>query len=239
MLSRARTEPSLQDPAPAEPPLPRSPSTPSAAGTPRKSQTPSQPSSAGPSPERPPPVPTGGAHARTYAGASRSYLVALPASSARATRLLQSASAGADIGVEDDLAAELEDDLANDPDATRESYTSLRARFGVDLSEDDPAAAYPPLPDADESTQSSPEASPAKGKSGGLRRTISTGGSAKSLPETAPLPYGMLNDLKSITELRSKGESRRFMDELGYLFEGLEKAAAIGVRRGGLVQVCS
>jgi Wings apart-like protein regulation of heterochromatin len=26
----------------------------------------------------------------------------------------------------------------------------------------------------------------------------------------------------SITELRSKGESRRFLDEVGYLFEGLE-----------------
>ena len=31
------------------------------------------------------------------------------------------------------------------------------------------------------------------------------------------------NELMSITELRSKGESRRFLDEVGYLFEGLEE----------------
>jgi hypothetical protein len=38
--------------------------------------------------------------------------------------------------------------------------------------------------------------------------------------------------LKSITELRSKGEIRRFIDEVGYLFEGMERTAGVRVRRG-------
>jgi len=42
----------------------------------------------------------------------------------------------------------------------------------------------------------------------------------------------MMNDLKSITELRSKGESRRFMDEVGYLFEGMDRNVGVRVRRG-------
>ena len=41
----------------------------------------------------------------------------------------------------------------------------------------------------------------------------------------------MMNDLKSITELRSKGENRRFLDEVGYLFEGLEAGAPLNIRR--------
>ena len=45
------------------------------------------------------------------------------------------------------------------------------------------------------------------------------------------IPNGMMNPLKSITELRSKGESRRFLDEVGYLFEGMEAAGGIGLRR--------
>jgi hypothetical protein len=44
-------------------------------------------------------------------------------------------------------------------------------------------------------------------------------------------PNGLTNDLKSITELRSKGESRRFLDEVGYLFEGMEPSGGVGVRR--------
>jgi hypothetical protein len=51
------------------------------------------------------------------------------------------------------------------------------------------------------------------------------------VPLRIPLRNGMMNDLKSITELRSKGESRRFLDEVGYLFEGLNEQANIGVRR--------
>lgn len=50
--------------------------------------------------------------------------------------------------------------------------------------------------------------------------------------DTSTLPPNMMNDLKSISELRSKGETRRFLDEMGYLFEGLDPLGAIGVRRG-------
>jgi hypothetical protein len=46
------------------------------------------------------------------------------------------------------------------------------------------------------------------------------------------LPPNMMNDLKSVTELRSRGESRRFMDEVGYLFEGMDQTVGVRVRRG-------
>lgn len=42
---------------------------------------------------------------------------------------------------------------------------------------------------------------------------------------------GQNNDLSTITELRSKGEARRFLDEMGYLFEGLEPGMAPSVLR--------
>lgn len=115
-------------------------------------------------------------HARTYAGASRSYLIELPAA-----------------------------DLA-EPGDTRESYSDLRSRWGVDNSEDDPRP-------FDNDTR--------------LQRTHSMG---SLLPSN-----GMMNDLKSITELRSKGESRRFLDEVGYLFEGIEAGCAIALRRARCV----
>lgn len=89
---------------------------------------------------------------------------------------------------------------------TRESYTTLRQRYGVDNSEDDPM-----LPLELESV--SPNR---KGKGKAVER----------------LPEGMMNDLKSISELRNKGETRRFLDEVGYLFEGLDPEGTIGVRRG-------
>jgi hypothetical protein len=95
----------------------------------------------------------------------------------------------------------------------RESYKDLRLRWGVDNSEDDPRLAV--------SSRSSPE--PESGRKGK--------GKAKERPK-AVLPPNMMNDLKSITELRSKGESRRFMDEVGYLFEGMDQDAGIRVRRG-------
>lgn len=95
----------------------------------------------------------------------------------------------------------------------RESYKDLRMRWGVDDSEDDPRLAV--------SARSSPEPEPGrKGK-----------GRAKDRPKVL-LPPNMMNDLKSITELRSKGESRRFMDEVGYLFEGMDSSVGVSVRRG-------
>ena len=95
----------------------------------------------------------------------------------------------------------------------RESYKDLRMRWGVDNSEDDPRLAV--------SARFSLE--PQNGRKGK--------GKAKDRPRVA-LPPNMMNDLKSITELRSKGESRRFMDEVGYLFEGMERGAGVRVRRG-------
>lgn len=95
----------------------------------------------------------------------------------------------------------------------RESYKDLRLRWGVDKTEDDlnPAA----------SLRSSPESEHGrKGK-----------GKAKDRVKPV-LPPNMMNDLKSVTELRSKGESRRFMDEVGYLFEGMGRDVSIRVRRG-------
>lgn len=102
------------------------------------------------------------------------------------------------------------DDLAFD---TRESYKDLRLRWGVDNSEDDPRHAISSYP--------SPE--PEGGRKGK--------GKAKDRPK-AMLPPNMMNDLKSVTELRSRGESRRFMDEVGYLFEGMDQTVGVRVRRG-------
>ncbi|KAH9968228.1 hypothetical protein BC827DRAFT_1263933 [Russula dissimulans] len=100
----------------------------------------------------------------------------------------------------------------------RESYQDLRLRWGVDKSEDDPR------PVASLRSSLEPENS-RKGK-----------GKAKDRPKVV-LPSNMMNDLKSITELRSKGESRRFMDEVGYLFEGTGRNVGVGVRRGSALEI--
>ncbi|KAH7882443.1 hypothetical protein F5I97DRAFT_1816896, partial [Phlebopus sp. FC_14] len=129
---------------------------------------------------------------RTYAGPSRSFLVALPVS-----------------GTDNPQSFD-QDDIE-----THESYADLRSRWGVDNSEDDPR----PFED----TVTLPRQ---------LKRTAST-----SFVQQPSLPNGMMNDLKSITELRSKGESRRFLDEVGYLFEGLDGSSAIGLRRASALEV--
>ncbi|KAF8317175.1 hypothetical protein DL93DRAFT_2077394 [Clavulina sp. PMI_390] len=38
-------------------------------------------------------------------------------------------------------------------------------------------------------------------------------------------------DLKTIGEMRDKGENRRFMDDMGYLLEGLSPQMSLSVRR--------
>ncbi|KAI6104183.1 hypothetical protein F5141DRAFT_1204095 [Pisolithus sp. B1] len=43
--------------------------------------------------------------------------------------------------------------------------------------------------------------------------------------------------IPDITELRNKGESRRFVDEVGYLFEGLEIPSAIALRRASALEI--
>ncbi|KAG2108719.1 uncharacterized protein F5147DRAFT_836962 [Suillus discolor] len=151
--------------------------TPSSNTLPVHSSPPKIASSRSPSPTQNKPLLT--KHTRTYAGASRSYRIALPAA-----------------------------DLA-EPDDTRESYADLRSRWGVDNSEDDPRP-------FDNDT--------------GTPKRISSAGSRV-------LANGMMNDLKSITELRSKGESRRFLDEVGYLFESIESGCAIALRRASVLEI--
>ncbi len=145
---------------------------------------------------------------KTYAGKSRSFLVAIPPS--------QAASMGMDASLMNERNAMLMDSQEDDFEV-RESYTELRQRWGIDASEDDPRP-------------SSPQHSPSPKRKG----------KAKGLPRQEEpirlLPNGMINDLKSITELRSKGETRRFLDEVGYLFEGLEPHGPLGVRRGRSVK---
>ena len=147
-----------------------------------------------------------GAAMRTYAGKSRSFLVALPAAQLGVGGLSRSTSNNA--GLEDGgvgLGSQ-EDDFE-----IEESYTDRRIRLGIDNSEDDPRPWSPPPESA------SPSKKRGKGK--------------QAEPPPVPLPNGMMNDLKSITELRSKGENRRFLDEVGYLFEGLEAGAPLNIRR--------
>jgi hypothetical protein len=88
----------------------------------------------------------------------------------------------------------------------RESYADLRQRWGLDSEED------------------------------GYARGLDSIDREISKDTPAALPFGLANDLKSISELRSKGETRRFLDEMGYLFEGLNASAAMGVRRGRYVR---
>ncbi|KAG6901528.1 hypothetical protein C0995_010827 [Termitomyces sp. Mi166 len=198
MLARSKTESSLVSESSSGTPIERTPSMPNLPSPP-KPQTPSV---------RPPavPLPTK-TNTRTYAGKSRSFLVAIPASSL------------------DPLAADQDDDEFS----TRESYASLRSRWGVDNSEDDPYPANisPVRSDA----ASTPGGTPTKAK-----------GKAKAQQEALlraklSLPNGMMNPLKSITELRSKGESRRFLDEVGYLFEGMDSSVGVGLRRASALEI--
>ena len=143
---------------------------------------------------------------RTYAGKSRSFLVALPAAQLGVGGRSPSASNGTGLDESGAYIGSQEDDFE-----IEESYTDRRIRLGIDNSEDDPRPWSPPP----EST--SPSKRKGKGK--------------QAEPPLLPLPNGMMNDLKSITELRSKGENRRFLDEVGYLFEGLEAGAPLNIRR--------
>ena len=46
-----------------------------------------------------------------------------------------------------------------------------------------------------------------------------------------------INDLNSLSEMRSRGEARRFLDEVGYLVEGLEPAAGKAVHRSTAIEI--
>ena len=137
---------------------------------------------------------------RTYGGASRSFLIAIPANQIPAlnnSQLTEDSAASLLRSQEDEFGA-------------HESYTSLRSRWGVDNSEDDP---YQPLAEA-----STTWIRKKKGKSGRL--------------PLVPLPGPSISELRSITELRNTGESRRFNDAVGYLFEGLTAESELSVKRG-------
>ena len=141
---------------------------------------------------------------RTYAGKYRSFLMALPASPSGPAKGLTT-----------------EDDFES-----RESYSSLRSRWGVDNSEDDPRPTYD-ISSPTNSTTTASEASPSR----------SGNGKGKAFFRTAQVPVGMMNPLKSISELRNKGESRRFLDEVGYLFEGLDPKCGIALRRSSTLEI--
>ncbi|KAK0239323.1 hypothetical protein EDD85DRAFT_1003520 [Armillaria nabsnona] len=148
---------------------------------------------------------------RTYAGKSRSFLVSLPVN-----------GAASGLGLEDD-------DFLN-----RESYSSLRSRWGVDTSEDDPYPQPSPSRSHSDSNPATPTSSPPKRSKS---KTKGRGTPNVLVPE--PLPSGMMNPLKSITELRSKGENRRFLDEVGYLIEGMDKDGRVGLRRSSALEIAT
>lgn len=149
---------------------------------------------------------------KTYAGNSRSYLAPLSSSSTSSKSLLPN-----------QIVEEEEDEYL-----TRESYSSLRTRWGVDDSEDDPYPEAVPSPTKSApSNSASPNVTPSK---------KNTKGKGKGLVTHVLRPSnGMMNPLKTITELRSKGESRRFLDEVGYLFEGMKPSGGLGLRRARCV----
>ncbi|KAG7094251.1 hypothetical protein E1B28_007856 [Marasmius oreades] len=142
---------------------------------------------------------------RTYAGKSRTFLVALPVDPSSMTSLEQTLQ-------------EEEDEYMN-----RESYNSLRMRWGVDNSEDDPFG--PTM----ESTVSSVNTTPRKGKA--------KVGKGKGGSEKTALPPDTIKPFKSITEIRNKGESRRFLDEVGYLLEGMDKEESPALRRTSALEI--
>lgn len=50
------------------------------------------------------------------------------------------------------------------------------------------------------------------------------------------------NDLNSIGEMRSRGETRRFLDEVGYLFDGLDPSTGrgnTGAKRASAIEIVS
>ncbi|KIY63336.1 hypothetical protein CYLTODRAFT_493988 [Cylindrobasidium torrendii FP15055 ss-10] len=131
---------------------------------------------------------TGTTTKRTYAGKTRSFLVELPVES---------------------LSADGEQP---------ESYTSLRQRWGIDMSEDDPYQVSSPTRSEGSNDESSTGSPPRR--------------AAKVKPTRPPM-----NPLKSMAELRHKGETRRFMDEVGYLLEGINADAGVGLRRTSALEI--
>ncbi|KAG6816275.1 hypothetical protein H0H87_007312 [Tephrocybe sp. NHM501043] len=195
MLARSKTDSSIESSNAFQ--LDRTPSLPNIpSSSPPKPPTPSKL-------VRPHPIPVT-TNARTYAGKSRSFLVAIPAAS---------------LAVDQD----------EDEYSSRESYASLRSRWGVDNSEDDPSPGNPSPSRSDATSTSGGTPTKTKRKTRELQDAL--------LRAKFSLASGMMNPLKSITELRSKGESRRFLDEVGYLFEGMDPMVGIGLRRASALEI--
>ncbi|KAF7309503.1 hypothetical protein MIND_00321100 [Mycena indigotica] len=128
MLSRSRTESSIASGSGSSlDSIARAPSLASPSSQPAEPKT------------KQSPIPRTKSAGRTYAGASRSFLVPIP---------INPAALG-----------QLQEDL-DDEFASRESYTSLRTRWGVDQSEDDPFMYGSPTKSG--SNASTPNASPTK-----------------------------------------------------------------------------
>ena len=195
MLARSKTESSIGGQTSTnDNSLDRTPSLPNLPSPSRHSDT-NTTSSQLPTAVIPPLIPNFKSNTtKTYAGSFRSFLVPLPGASSS------------------NLVAQGMKSREDEFDS-RESYSSLRSRWGVDNSEDDPYPIVSPSPS--KSNSATPNVSPSKGR-----------------PRAALAPPSvMMNQLKSISELRNKGESRRFLDEIGYLFEGMDKSGGIGLRR--------
>jgi len=203
MLGRSRTESSMEShSSPREHHMDRTSSLPNLASSPSMSTEPPVLASRQNGPPSLSSTASMQATTRTYAGKYRSFLVAIPASSSSSSTAIAQG-------------------LSNDEDLdVRESYSSLRTRWGVDNSEDDPRPHEWSSPTKSASTMS--DASPSR----------SGKGKGKAVGSRLPsIPTGMMNPLKSISELRNRGESRRFLDEVGYLFEGLDPKCGVGLRR--------
>ena len=140
---------------------------------------------------------------RTYGGPSRSFLIAIPTNQIPSLTDSQL--------TEDSVASLLQSQ--EDEFGGHESYTSLRSRWGVDNSEDDP---FQPL-------------------AGGPTTWLKKKKGKSGRPPQAPTPGSNNSELRSITELRNTGESRRFNDEVGYLFEGLTPESELSVKRSRCV----
>ncbi|KAJ3717742.1 hypothetical protein C8R42DRAFT_723961 [Lentinula raphanica] len=124
-----------------------------------------------------------------------------------------------ELAVDQSIPPDLQDDYNN-----RESYAALLSRWGVDNSEDEPYP-EPGLASPSKSSTSTPNGSPSKGKS------------KVRLKQEMNSPSGAIKPLRSITEIRNKGESRRFLDEVGYLLEGLGKDETPASKKASALEI--
>jgi hypothetical protein len=212
MLSRASTEISL--PSTPSKDERQTCSLPSLPNTPSFSQIPPPIEDLTASPSTVPNRPSVRSIARTYSGKSRSFLLSVSSSH---YGVVSGETADGPPGAQDS-------GLTEDAEQ-RESYTALRTRFGVDRSDDD---SYHPSPSVSEEEEANENLSPIKPS-----ESVTTNDTVVPVR----LPEGMMNDLRSTIELRSKGESQKFLDDVGYLFEGLDAGSSDGSKRSSALEI--